>query len=170
MITAYLVGDKISSTSPSAFSMFEKSRWGEKKGKKIDYSGMEAWYLVEKGKMKVFVGKKELGDDELLRKLKRRDKKIEQKLVVFGDLRKKGYIVKTALKFGAEFRVYEKGVKPGEDHAMWILDTVKESENLHWHDFAAKNRVAHSTRKNLLLGVVDEEGDVTYYEVRWVRT
>ncbi|MBU1252016.1 MAG: tRNA-intron lyase, partial [Nanoarchaeota archaeon] len=37
------------------------------------------------------------------------------------------------------------------------------------HDFSAKNRVAHSTKKNLLLAIVDEEGDVSYYEVRWVK-
>ena len=82
-------------------------------------------------------------------------------------MRKKGYILKTALKFGADFRVYERGIKPGEDHARWILFIVKESEPLSWHDFAAKNRIAHSTKKNLLIAIVDEEDDVSYYEVSW---
>jgi len=36
-------------------------------------------------------------------------------------------------------------------------------------DFSAKNRVAHSTKKNLLIGIVDEENDVTYYEISWVK-
>src|SRR3989344_1206924 len=126
MITAHLIGDKIISTSPMAFSMYEKSRWGEKKTGKIEYSGTEGLYLVENRKMKVFVGNRMIAEDELLRKIKKRDKKIEQKMAIFGDLREKGYIVKTALKFGAEFRVYEKGVKPGDDHAAWIVDSVKE--------------------------------------------
>ena len=34
---------------------------------------------------------------------------------------------------------------------------------------SAKNRVAHSTKKNLLLAIVDEEEVITYYEVRWLR-
>jgi tRNA-intron endonuclease len=38
-----------------------------------------------------------------------------------------------------------------------------------WHDFSAKNRIAHSTKKNLLIAIVDEEGDVSYYEVSWKR-
>jgi tRNA-intron endonuclease len=84
-------------------------------------------------------------------------------------MRERGYIVKTALKFGADFRVYDRGVKPGEDHARWILYPVKEGSTLTWHDFSAKNRVAHSTKKRLLIGVVDEENDVTYYEIKWVR-
>lgn len=158
------------STSPGAFSSYEKSRLGEKKGKRIEYSNVEVLYLVSRGKMNVVFSGKELDEDALLKKLKRTDKRIDTKFAVFSDLRKKGYVVKTALKFGAEFRVYGKGVKPGEDHARWILYTVKEAERMSWHEFAAKNRVAHSTKKNLLIAVVDDDGDVSYYEISWMRT
>ena len=79
------------------------------------------------------------------------------------------YIVKTALKFGADFRIYDRGVKPGEDHAKWVVFPVHEGETLTWYEFAAKNRVAHSTKKRLLIGIVDDESDVTYYEIKWVR-
>jgi len=169
MIKGYFVGEKIVSTSVGAFSLYEKSRFGEKKGKRIEYSGVEALYLVSNGKMEVVSAGKVIGEDALLRRLKKRDKKIETKFAAFADLRKKGYVVKTALKFGAEFRIYERGDKPGEAHARWVFYSVKENEQINWHDFAAKNRVAHSTKKNLLLGVVDEDGDVTYYEVGWIK-
>jgi tRNA-intron endonuclease len=46
---------------------------------------------------------------------------------------------------------------------------VYESGELTWQEFAAKNRVAHSTRKKLLIGIVDEENDVTYYEIGWTK-
>lgn len=169
MITGHFAGDKVTSSSQDAFSLYDKSRFGEKKNGKIEYSSVETVFLVREKKMEVFSGKKEIDEEELFRKLRKHDKKLETKLVVFSDLRKKGFIVKSALKFGAEFRVYEKGVKPEEGHALWILYTVKESENLNWHDFAAKSRVAHSTRKSLLVGMVDEENDVTYYETRWIK-
>ncbi len=167
MINAYFIGDGVRSTSPQAFTMYEKSRWGEKKNNWIDFSGVEVLYLVEKNKLEVLSGKKKLDFNELLKKFKKSDKKIETKLVVFSDLRNKGYVVKTALKFGAEFRIYERGVKPGMDHAKWVAYCVRENEQMGWHDFAAKNRVAHSTKKNLLICVVDEEGGVSYYEVGW---
>jgi len=170
MIQGYFVGDKVVSTSAGAFSSYERSRLGEKKGKRIEYSNVEVLYLINSGKMDVISGGKELGEDDLLKKLKRKDKKIDTKFAVFSDLRKKGYVVKTALKFGAEFRVYDKGVKPGEDHAKWILYTAKEADRMSWHEFAAKNRVAHSTKKNLLVAVVDDDGDVSYYEISWMRT
>lgn len=169
MISAYFVGDKIVSSSSEAFTLYEKSRFGEKAGNRIEYSNVEAVYLLSSGKMEVHSGSKKIDENFLLKKVKKNDKKIETKMRVFSDLRKKGYVVKTALKFGAEFRVYDKGIKPGEDHAKWVLYCVGENEQMNWHDFAAKGRVAHSTKKRLLLGVVDEEGDVTYYEVGWTR-
>ena len=169
MIIGQFSGEKASSNSSEAFSLYEKSRFGEKISGRIEYSFVEALYLLSEGKMNLFSGKKEIELDSLIRKIRKIDKKIEIRFRVYKDLRNKGYIVKSALKFGAEFRVYEKGVKPGEDHAKWILYAVKENEQFSWHDFAAKNRVAHSTKKSLLLAIVDEEGDVSYYNVGWMR-
>ena len=169
MITAQFSTNKISSNSNDAFSLYEKSRFGEKKQNKIEYSLVEALYLKQHNKMKVYSNKKQLNFDSLLKKAKRVDKRIEIKYPVFENLRKKGYVLKTALKFGADFRIYKKGVKPGQDHALWILFCVKESESHTWYDFAAKNRVAHSTKKKLLLGIVDDEEDTTFYEVAWLK-
>ena len=169
MIQAKFVGDKVVSLSTDAYTFHEKSCYGEKVQNKIEYSPIEALFLVSEGRMRLLQGTKELSEDSLIRKLKKKDKKIEIKLAVFGDLRRKGYILKTALKFGADFRVYEKGIKPGMEHAKWLLYVVKENESISWHDFAAKNRIAHSTKKNLLLGLVDEESSVSYYEIAWTR-
>ncbi len=168
-IKAVFTGETIYSNKKSAFTLYEKSRFGEPKEGKILYSFPEALFLAEKKKIEITEGKKKIGFDKLLEKLKHIDKRIETKYSVFKDMRSRGYIVKTALKFGAEFRIYDKGAKPGEEHAKWILYPVKEQETLTWHEFAAKNRVAHSTRKNLLIGIVDEENDVTYYEVKWLK-
>jgi len=170
-IQAYLIGEIISSNTPEAHSLYEKSSFGETLSEgKIQYSIPEALFLVEKNKMEIFLmsGKK-IEKGNLEKKFQKIDKKIQIKYPVFKDLREKGYVVKTALKFGAEFRVYDKGAKPGKKHAKWIVFTDHESKKLTWHEFSAKNRIAHSTKKNLLLAIVDEEGDITYYEVRWVR-
>ena len=126
-------------------------------------------YLVEKKKIEIYKNTKKLGFNELMEKCKKIDKKTQGKYIVYRDLRDKGYLLKTALKFGADFRIYDKGDRPGKAHAKWILFVVSESDEMTWHDFSAKNRVAHSTKKNLLIAVVDNEGDVTYYEVSWKR-
>ena len=138
-------------------------------GEKVSYSLLEALYLVDKGLIEIFSKNKKISKKDLFNKFQRHDKKIQIKYLVFKDLRDKGYIVKTALKFGAEFRVYGKGTKPGKKHAKWIVFTEHESKKLSWHEFSAKNRVAHSTRKNMLLAIVDEENKIIYYEVSWTK-
>lgn len=166
---AYLITETIISNDSEAFSLFEKSRFGERVANKIHYMLPEALYLLEKGKINLIEGKKELSFNQAIEKLKKKDKKIQTKFAVYKDLREKGFIPKTALKFGADFRVYDKGDKPGEEHARWIVFTDNEINKFSWQDFSAKNRVAHSTKKKLLLAIVDEEFDVTYYEVDWVK-
>ena len=169
-IKAQLISEKISSNSKEAQNLFSTQRFGEKSGEKIYYTLPESLFLVEQKKMQIHDHRdKKLAIKKLMQRFQRIDKKFKTKYIVFKDLRKKGYIVKTALKFGAEFRVYEKGKTIGRDHAKWILFPVSENHQLTWHDFSAKNRVAHSTKKNLLIAIVDEEGDVSYYEVGWLR-
>jgi tRNA-intron endonuclease len=169
MFKAYLLKQIVSSNSPGAFMLYNKSSFGEPVQEKIQYSLSEAIYLVETGKMQLYIKNKKVPKKELIKKLQRIDKKIQIKYPVYKNLRKRGYIVKTALKFGADFRVYPKGSKPGKKHAKWIVFVEHESKTLNWQDFSAKNRVAHSTKKNLLLAIVDEESDITYYEVSWLK-
>jgi len=168
-IQAHLTGEIISSNSEEAHSLYDKSRFGEKTEGKVQYSISEALFLVDKNQMEIFSRNKEIQKRDLINKFRKIDRKIQIKYPVFKDLREKGYIVKTALKFGAEFRVYDKGAKPGQKHAKWIVFTEHESKKSSWHEFSAKNRVAHSTKKKLLLAIVDEENKITYYEVNWIK-
>jgi len=169
LIKGIFSGDSIVSGSKEAKDLYGNSLFGEYSNKKVIYSLSEALYLVDRKKMKVFVNTKKLNFQDFMERCKKIDKKILVKYTVYKDLRSKGYLLKTALKFGADFRVYDKGKRPGKAHAKWILYPVSESEDLTWQDFSAKNRVAHSTKKNLLIGVVDSEGSITYYEISWVR-
>ena len=164
-IQANLARQSVSSNTQEAFTLNKKSSFGERVGDKINYSLAEALFLVEQGRMEILSRGKKVPAKRILRL----DKRLQLKYPVFKDLRKKGYIVKTALKFGADFRVYEKSSRPGKNHAKWIVFVVHESKKISWHEFAAKNRVAHSTKKKLLLAIIDEEESITYYEVAWLK-
>ncbi|MBD3354612.1 tRNA-intron lyase [Candidatus Woesearchaeota archaeon] len=161
----------VTEDSGEAKELYNQSRYGKLlESGKLQLSLLEGLYLLEKGRLKIVDGRgKKLDFDSYLGKAKRKEKNFWIRYVVFKDIRERGYIIKTALKFGADFRVYNRGVKPGEDHARWVVYPVHETTSLTWHEFSAKNRVAHSTRKKLMIGVVDDEGDVTYYEIKWIR-
>ncbi|HIJ11140.1 TPA: tRNA-intron lyase [Candidatus Woesearchaeota archaeon] len=150
--------------------LFDKSRFGERVGERYQYSFVEGLFLLDTKRMDIKDGKgKKVKVEDFINKVRRFEKDFWVRYCVFKDLRSRGYVVKTALKFGADFRVYDRGVKPGEDHAKWIVYPVSESESPTWFEFAAKNRVAHSTRKRLLIGVVDDESEVSYWVVNWIR-
>ncbi|MCK4589250.1 MAG: tRNA-intron lyase [Nanoarchaeota archaeon] len=162
----------ITEDSDAAREFYAQSRFGsilEGEGK-VQLSLLEGLFLFEAGKLEIKSSNgRKLSYESFLKKAKKVAPNFWVRYCVFKDIRNRGYIIKTALKFGADFRVYDRGVKPGEDHARWVIYPVHESEYLTWYEFAAKNRVAHSTRKRLLIGIVDDEGDVTYYEIRWMR-
>ena len=161
----------ITENSDEAKNLFNKSAYGKiMDDGKVQLSLPEALYLMEKGKLDITDGKKKIiSSEEFIQKARTVEPNFWIRYCVFKDMRNRGYIIKTALKFGADFRVYDRGIKPGEDHARWVVFPVHEGETLTWYEFAAKNRVAHSTKKRLMMGIVDDEGDVTYYEIKWTR-
>jgi tRNA-intron endonuclease, archaea type len=153
-----------------ARELYNQSRYGHMgEDGRLQVSLLEALYLLEKGKLDILEKKDPLDFPKFLARAKKAEPNFYIRYSVFKDIRNRGYIIKTALKFGADFRVYDRGVKPGEDHARWIVYPVHEGSTMTWYEFSAKNRVAHSTKKRLLIGVVDDEGDVTYWEIRWMR-
>lgn len=167
-----LAGERvITESSDDAREFYNQSRFGTLTDNgKVELSLLEALYLIEKGRLIV---KSEQGRVISFESYVKKSRSVEPnfwiRYIVFKDMRNRGYIIKTALKFGADFRVYDRGVKPGEDHAKWIVFPVHETSVYTWHEFSAKNRVAHSTKKRLLLAIVDDENDVTYYTVAWTR-
>ncbi len=147
------IHSNLSSNSQKAFTLFEKTKFGEKKQGKIVYSIYEALYLVETKKAQ---SKKKI----------KLNKQQQINYLVFKDLRKKAYIVKTGLKFGAEFRVYE---NKKTNHAKWLVEIITIKNKINLKDFISKNRVAHSTGKTLLLAIIDSQKDITYYEINWLK-
>lgn len=169
MIICNLDREDLSTNSSEAISLQKKNFFGERIEDKVKYTFVEGLFLVENKKAEIFSKGKKLSVQEIREKFKRFDKKFSLKYAVYRDLKKKGYIVKTGLKFGADFRTYEKGKNPENSHAKWLVFVEHESSKNSWQDFSAKNRVAHSTKKKLLLAIIDEQEDVLYYEIGWIR-
>jgi len=171
-VLGILTGERVvTESSDDAREFYNQSRFGTlNESGKVELSLLEALYLLERERLII---KSESGKQLTFEAYVKKARKVEPnfwiRYVVFRDMRNRGYIIKTALKFGADFRVYDRGVKPGEDHAKWIVFPVHEASVFTWHEFSAKNRVAHSTKKRLLLAIVDDENDVTYYQVSWTR-
>lgn len=164
--TLYIAGERIFSNSQKAINLNNKSKLGELKEGKVIYSNFEALFLSETKKAVIvnLKNNKQLSEHELIRIFSKKSDFLT-KYLVFKYLKNKGYIVKTGLKFGEEFRVYKKSDK----HARWIIFPLKSNEKIHPKDIISKSRISHSTGKKLLLAIVDSEEDITFYEIDWLK-
>lgn len=165
-------------------NLYNRNNYGINKDGQIYLSFYEAFYLFKKNKICIFYdmskkNKKELVDykkglvllDEksILLMFNKKVKDFLFRFLVYSDLRERGYLVRTGFKFGSDFRVYDKGKKLGEDHSKWLVYCIKESDYIKASVFSGINRVANTTKKTLLLAVVDDEKEITYYEIKWKR-
>lgn len=147
-----------------------KKGFGEINGEFIYLSSYETLFLLEKNKISLFDRyEKEITAEQFFKAMIRKNPDFPLNYVVFKDLRDKDYVVKAGAKYGALFRVYEKGILPGKEHARWLVIPVKSEGKLVFEDILGKNRIANSTRKSMLLAFVDNDNTVTYLELKWRR-
>jgi tRNA-intron endonuclease len=145
--------------------------YGRHEEKRLELSFVEALYLVEKTRITVKKGVKKLGFNELMEFGLEKDKRLHEKYVVYRDLRDRGFVAKTGFKFGCDFRVYQRGVgvkkgpKTASEHTKWIVYTVPEDYACSFAELSRAVRLAHSIRAQMLWAIVDNEDDVTYFEV-----
>lgn len=164
-----------SSSEREAYNLHSKSFLGQSEENKIIFSDYETLYLLDKQKAEILdLKNKEINKISLIKKLSKKNKEIKNNYLVFKDLSDKGYILKTGLKFGAEFRAYEKkDLKKisksilEKSHAKYLVFVQNEKQKINWHDFCAKHRVAHSSGKLGLVAIVDSENSITYYVIDW---
>ncbi|MCL4399036.1 tRNA-intron lyase [Candidatus Parvarchaeota archaeon] len=153
-----------------ASTIHNKGYFGSFQDSRLELSFEEAAYLCEKKELPIYGrdGKK-LNFKQFITYAEKKQRRFWTRYCVFRDMRSSGYILKTAFKYGGDFRVYKKGDYPGKAHAEWILYVSEENDSIKFSSFAAINRVAHSVKKRVLFGVVDNEDSVTYYEIKWVK-
>lgn len=145
------------------FQSLNSKNYGKKEGKIYTLDIYEATYLCEKEKISIIKNNKEINFEDMssMKKFNYTN------YIIYKDLRSKGYNVKSGIKYGSTFRVYNKGVKEGKEHSLWLVEPIKSSELLKMKDLSGKNRIAHSTNKLILFAIVDSENSVNYIETNW---
>lgn len=175
-----LIENRVVISGEEVVALYDESGYGkpmpEEKPNRVELDLVEAAYLVEKEKLKVFTkedGKKKKIDFQDLMKIASKSvNEFHPQFVVYRDLRERGYLVKTGFKFGAHFRVYERGVKlkrgpkAEHEHTKFVLHAVSEESAFSLPELSRAVRLAHNIRATFVWAVVDKENDVTYYNIQ----
>ena len=94
------------------------------------------------------------------------DERLWQKYIIYMDLRKRGYIVRTGYGDGIDFRVYKRGADFEKDSAKFLIFPVFEGNPIELRDLDKMSRVAMSSRKDLIVATVDRLSKPIYYSVK----
>ncbi|MBY8986010.1 MAG: tRNA-intron lyase [Candidatus Lokiarchaeota archaeon] len=94
------------------------------------------------------------------------DDRLWHKYIIYMDLRKRGYIVRTGYGDGIEFRVYKRGADFENDSAKYLIYPVFEGSPIELRDLDKMSRVALGSRKDLIVATVDRLSKPIYYSVK----
>jgi len=123
----------------------------------------EAAFLVEKGKLRVEDAEgKELSVEGFLSVGLAIQPRFMLRYIVFKDLRERGYAVRCGKDF---FWLFPRGSK-GEKPAKAFIRIFSERDAVSLAEIERLASLAENMRKEAILAIVDEESDITYYEVR----
>jgi tRNA-intron endonuclease len=132
----------------------------------LELSLLEANYLLEKGIIRVNHRGSALTVEALLDFSKEHFHLFKEFYTVYNDLKGKGYVVRPAMKFGADFAVYKYG--PGIDHAPFIIHVLPSSAEIDPIEIVRAGRLSHTVRKKFVIATIDEvQKKVLYYMFMW---
>lgn len=134
--------------------------FGKEKGKVIELNPYECFYIIKKRKGILEFEKKKIKDILEIIKILKIDLVIYR---VFEDLRDRGYFIK--IYKNKYIIVYEKGT----DIERYLCYPIHERHIIESKEINYLLELCKKLHIELLIAVVDIEGDVTYYKIKELR-
>lgn len=159
-----------------AKNIFENDYYGKLKEDRLELALIEAALLLEKGRIELLDNGKNILSADFYKYCSDIDPRFRERYTVYKDLRERGLPTRTGFKFGCDFRVYNRGVKPlkrgqkqAHEHTKWIVFAVPKKFVFGFQEMSRAVRLAHNIRANMLWAVVDEENKVRYFSVTFFK-
>jgi len=134
----------------------------------LELSPFEAVYLSEKGIIEVYDGNRKLSAEDLAGFYEEQHVLFADKYLVYRDLREKGFVVRSGMKFGVCFSVYKYG--PGIDHAPFLVEVLPSTSKLDPIQIVRAGRLSHSVKKRFVIATIDERTKrIRYLVFRWFK-
>jgi len=142
----------------------------ENGGQSLVLNPMEVLLLCERRRILLWEDndqtKKQHDFESLLTHFTLFEDRLWQKYIIYMDLRKRGYIVRSGYGEGIDFRVYKRGADFENDSAKFLIYPVFEGSPIELKDLDKMSRVALSSRKDLIVATVDRLSKPIYYSVK----
>ncbi len=143
--------------------LYNKSFYGRPKEDKLEISFTESAYLISIGKINVEFNRKNLDFKNFFLEASSLVKNFELFYIVYKDLRERGYYIQPGV---TGFRVYPRGGHPGKTPSEFFILVTSERIPLPLSQMRLHLETVENLKKRLIIAIVDEESDITYYEAR----
>lgn len=163
ILSGKLVGNLVVLNKQAIEELYNTSYYGRPREDTLELSLIESAYLIYSKKIKVELEGKELDFKRFFQTASSSTKNFELFYIVYKDLRERGYYVQPSV---TGFRVYPRGGHPGKTPAEFFIYVTSERIPLVLSDLRTHLGTADNLKKRLVLAIVDEESDITFYEVK----
>jgi tRNA-intron endonuclease, archaea type len=145
-------------TGKDGKTLYEQSGYGRPDGDGLRLSPQEALYLLHRQKIVV----PDYTFDTLFAEFANQQN-FMRSFLVYRDLRERGYVVQTGPH---DFRVFRRGEKPGKGESLYLVRVLSERDPIRFEKLIEEVIASRNMRKQYVLAVVDDEEELTYYEIK----
>jgi len=143
---------------PDGQALYEQGGFGRKEKDGLRLAPQEALYLLHRQKIEV-----EGYDFDRLLAVFAQQANVLRSYLVYRDIRERGYAVQTGPH---DFRIFRRGQKPGKGESVYLVRVVSERDPILFAGLTREVTTANNMRKQYVLAVVDDEDELTYYEIK----
>jgi len=138
--------------------LYEQSGYGRLEKDGVKLSPQEALYLLHRQKIDVTGYNFNTLFSEFADQ-----RNFLRSFLVYRDLRERGYVVQTGPH---DFRVFKRGEKPGTGESLYLVRVLSERDPIWFEKLIEEVVASRNMRKQYVLAVVDDEEELTYYEIK----
>jgi len=139
-------------------SLYEQSGYGRPDSDGLRLSPQEALYLLHRQKIDV----PGYTFDTLFAEFCTQQNFLRT-FLVYRDLRERGYVVQAGPH---DFRVFRRGERPNKGESLYLVRVLSERDPIRFGKLIEEVVASKNMRKQYVLAVVDDEDELTYYEIK----
>ena len=152
-------------SGPDADKVHQQGTFGELEEGKLVLSDAEILFLLEREKILLHdESGRLLAFPEAVALLSKNDHEMWVRYLLYSDLRRRGYIVKLGYGPKLEYRVYRRGAIVGKEPAKYLVYGLVEGKTIGISELTSISNSAKLSKKDLILAVIDRQGEIAYYD------
>lgn len=146
--------------------LYNKGYFGKPlSGGGVELNLLEAVYLIEAQRLEVVDSKNEtVSKETLMEKAVELNERSDVVYPVYRDMRLRGYVLKKA-SYPADFRIFPRGGGPSKTPTKYWLKASLETDTFSIKEIEEMYKIIKKLKKQMIVGLLDLEGDVTYYKI-----